>query len=216
MEYMWRKYLKERQLPTVLSQTSFLNTSKQILEQYYDAEKDGFIGITNPSIQTVDKFHRFWIDRISLDSSNETLSEYEIGELAALYREDTKDKRMTEWLMLDLIRFYHDDIQIIDNKYIQGIYCSLWNKKQELCDFFGHMALSDTISFYDAYTIYLSRKKRHVVSKSYFEKYICCELAFDDGCILHMDEQYKDMTKNDDIKKSNESKRSNSVSIAFP
>jgi hypothetical protein len=222
MEYMWRKYLKDRQYPSVLSIPVFLSTSKQILETYYDATRDGFVGITNPSIHTVDKFNRFWSQHISLDSLDPLL-EYEIGELAALYREDTKDKRMTESQMLDLIRFYHEDIQIVDNKHVQGIYCSLWNKKQELCDFFSYIELVDQVSFYDAYTIYLSRKNRRVVSKAYFEKYICCEMPnFDseNGCILFTrSEQYKDSSQIDNIKtvaETNESECVDSVPISFP
>ena len=218
MEYMWRKYLKDRQYPSVLSIPMFLSTSKQILETYYDAEMDGFVGITNPSIHTVDKFHRFWAQHVSLDSL-EPLFEYEIGELAALYREDTKDKRMTESQMLDLIRFYHEEIQIVDNKHVQGIYCSLWNKKQELSEFFSNAELGDQVSFYDAYTIYLRDKKRRVVSKAYFEKYICGELAFEDGCILNAVEQYKDSSQIDNIKTVatiNEPERVDSVPISFP
>jgi hypothetical protein len=197
MEYMWRKYLKERQYPTVLSQAVFLTALKSIFEFYYDATDDVFSGIVNPSIQTVEKFQRFWSERLTVDlSSANPLMEYEIGELTALYREDTKDRRMNDSQMLDLIRFYYPDVQIVDNKYIQGVCCDSWNKQEELAAFFEPFFREDRssiISFYDAYRIYVSRvdteapgKRRRVISKAYFEKYICCELGefvSTEGCV---------------------------------
>ena len=197
MEYMWRKYLKERQYPTVLSQAVFLTALKSIFEFYYDATDDVFSGIVNPSIQTVEKFQRFWSEHLTVDlSSANPLMEYEIGELTALYREDTKDRRMNDSQMLDLIRFYYPDVQIVDNKYIQGVCCDSWNKQEELAAFFEPFFREDRssiISFYDAYRIYVSRvdaevpgKRRRVISKAYFEKYICCELGefvSTEGCV---------------------------------
>jgi hypothetical protein len=217
MEYMWRKYLKERQYPTVLSQAVFLNALKSIFEFYYDAENEVFAGITNPSIQTVEKFQRFWGEHLTVDlSSANPLMEYEIGELTALYREETKDKRMNESQMLDLIRFYYPDVQITDNKYIQGVCCDSWNKQEELAVFFTHFCREGIVSFYDAYTIYLREKRRRVASKAYFEKYICCELAefiSADGCLIwSRGEQYKDYTKT----LPNEPESADGLQLALP
>lgn len=223
MEYLWRKYLKDRQFPTVLGQTAFLTAVIELLSAQYDEGRRIFCGITSPYLQTIERFQRFLEQSVRLELASEddpTLLEYEIGELTAIYREASGDKRMTEPQMLDLIRFYHPEILIIDNKYIQGIYCSRWNKKQELDSFFEELLNEPVqLSFYDAYTVYLekNRANHHIISKSYFEKYICCVLTDRirvDG--LLEGRQYKDCGQMDDIKTENESECADSVSISVP
>jgi hypothetical protein len=232
MEYLWRKYLKDRQFPTVLGQSTFLTTIVELLPSHYDEEARVFNGITNPSVYTIEKFQRFWKECMSKDDAES--SEYEIGELTSIYRLDqrgqTKTLQMTETQMLDLIRFYNPDIQITDNKYIHGVYCNLWDKRGELDAFFETLYWKLTpgpiqISFYDAYTIYLSDKDRRSrpVSKSYFEKYICVALADfvgQDGCTIEGDfivssEPHKERTNIDDIQ-HDEYKCVDRVPVAFP
>ena len=84
---------------------------------------------------------------------------------------------------LNILRFYFPDIEIIANKYILNIECSLWDKcadivttlddakiffqkEKEECD-------DKTISFDDLYKFYLKKKKGEItMSKSYFEKFL--------------------------------------------
>ena len=220
MEYLWRKYLKEKQYPAILSPQSFLSTSKDMLADHYDKTRNMFVGITSPSIQSVEKFQRFWVECVSVSTDKAPLLEYEIGELSTLYREAMGDKRMNESQLMDLVQFYHPEISVLDRKYVQGIDCKLWNKPVELREFFATIADSSQISFYDAYTIYLNQKKdggsNRIISKSYFEKYICSEMGDRvDGCMIFADEQHKGFMENDLIEElaTNESESIDSLSM---
>ena len=175
MEYLWRKYLKERQYPTILGQSAFLTATTSLYSIYYDEQNKIFKGLTSPSIQSIEKYQRFWNDHICVEFDETGLFEYEIEELVQIYREATGDKRMTETQMIDLIRFYNPDIQILDNKYVLNVFSDLWNKKQDLAGFFQkwffpeddtftkmtnspELALiphvsPEYFSFYDAYTV---------------------------------------------------------------
>lgn len=196
MEYLWRKYLRDRQFPSVLGPPTVIN---MIIERLpvtnYDPERRHFIGVSSPYLLTIERFLRFWEECVVDDFPGidaDALDEYEIDEIAAMYREWSGGAfRMTDVQMTDLIRFYKK-VEILDNKYVQGIRCSLWDKRRELECFFAHLREiwndgredengNNTLSFYDAYNTYKSKWKpeyggsasssRLIISKPYFEKY---------------------------------------------
>jgi hypothetical protein len=92
--------------------------------------------------------------------------------------------RISDAQMLDLIRTYRPTTNVRDEKYVNGILCSLWNKAEELDKFFMEF-ISDTqrsgepqifISIYDAYAKYQDKMrnipKKQIIGKMYFEKYV--------------------------------------------
>lgn len=178
MEYLWKKYLKEHQFPAVLGPQGFLSA---IIEHYpdkYDSESSCFRGLSSSHSGVIERFHRFWRECIVVDKT-EPLAEYEIDELVMMYRQwssstdcrNTSDSklneniRITDSQMLDLIRFYLD-VDVIDNKFVQGIKSDLWDKQSDLKVFFLELRQNseedgeDSISFYDAYSKYQRFCKR--------------------------------------------------------
>ena len=89
---------------------------------------------------------------------------------------------------MEILKYYHPDIEIVDDKYIYKRRCTLWDKDMDIESALSslketNMEDNDTISLYDAYTFYCSFQtmgtsqeerpnKNFLVSKSYFEKYI--------------------------------------------
>ena len=207
MEYLWRKYLKERQFPAVLGSQAFLSAAAEHFSDKYDASANCFRGLVSSHSGVIDKFQRFWKECVVPDKTD-PLAEYEVDELVTLYRHWSMTAPLanspetaasiTESQMLELIRFYQD-VEIIDNKFVQGVKSGLWDKQQDLRVFFSEfckVAESEEVSFYDAYSAYQSFCKSpsngdvdnrrvnagdvcfkngpssRIISKKYFESYI--------------------------------------------
>ena len=181
MEYLWKKYLKEHQFPAVLGAQGFLSALTEAFPGKYDKDSSSFVGFSSSHSGMIDRFQRFWADCIVVDESD-TLAEYEIDELVMMYREHYLAKlpsqenqsiserriaqadqpnvsRITDAQMLDLIRFY-TEVEIIDNKFVQGVKSAVWDKQEELKLFFVELVRfaeendDRSISFYDAYLKY--------------------------------------------------------------
>ena len=130
----------------------------------------------------------FWNTTMKATSSG---NDYEVDELCTLFQKFVKvnaDKcvtngRILEDDILNILRYYLSDIEIIGNKYVLNIDCTLWNKGQDIL-----LLLEDakvyfkqekvdcddkTISFDDLYKHYLRKKDREfTMAKTYFEKFI--------------------------------------------
>ena len=100
-----------------------------------------------------------------------------------------------------IIHYFYQNIDIIENKYITNIKCSLWNKEDDInehLNYFKNMSSdkqnkkndlkNDTylISFDDLYQKYrtyfrsksiVEKKQIFIVSKQYFEKYLLINLS---------------------------------------
>ncbi len=108
----------------------------------------------------VQNFKDFWTKYIYSDEGN-----YEINELFTLFIEQYNVKNIHENNMYDLIHYYYPEIKIED-KFIQNIGCTLWNKKRDVLDFLEKHN-KDDISM-NLYSIYCSEYKDRRVSKNYF------------------------------------------------
>lgn len=188
LQYIWKRYLSDECIPSVV----YTNTLKNMLSDKYKYEEksDSFINITSRFIPLVSDFMLFWTNTVS-KSSKPIGNDYEVDELCSLFYKYVKDNssmfstagKIVEDDILNILRFYFPDIEIIANKYILNIECSLWDKcsdivttlddaktffqkEKEYCD-------DKTISFDDLYKFYLKKKKGEItMSKSYFEKFL--------------------------------------------
>jgi hypothetical protein len=144
----------------------------------YDEASDSFLNITSKYLPMISKFLHFWEDHIHLSTDGFT-NELEISELYALYNLSIT---MKEHDILKLVKHFYPEIVIIENKYILGIECDLWNKQtdiQELIEWYKHNKPVDIVSIdemYEKYTNQLSGTEKRISSKRYFEKYIRYEL----------------------------------------
>ena len=78
---------------------------------------------------------------------------------------------------MDLIHHFYPDVIIVDNKFIQQVKCSLWDKRSDVINSIESFKLKcseqedeRTKSLNDAYEYYLSLKNTINASKRYFER----------------------------------------------
>ena len=183
MVFLWKNYLNEQNIPNII----FYSTLKNILkEKYkYDEVLDNYLDITSAYLPLVAKFIKFWDTTITLsENESEWGAELEVDELLILFKQFNNGKNnlllnlnLTETLLLDLIHHFYPDISILDNKFIQHVKCSLWEKRNEVLNSLELFKLKCseqeellTKSLNDAYEYYTSAKNSLNVSKRYFER----------------------------------------------
>jgi hypothetical protein len=172
MQYLWKLFLSSQNLPAIM----FQQTLKECLCKKLSirvSEPDIFYGVFSEYLPIVHKFMQFWEDNIIID---DTESDFEIEELSQLFRRWCRNSSvhsLTDYTIIDLILYYHPEVEIYQEKYIQKIRCILWDKqldihiamgamKAEIDDTINSSILSNyednsdicNISIYDAYTYY--------------------------------------------------------------
>ena len=178
IHYIWKLYLSNLNLPN----TIYNNTLKTLLKDHftYDEETDAFSNITSKYLPRVSSFLLFWDKTIS-NSQNDEL---EIDELCALFK-SYLSTHSSDIELLKIIRHFYPHIEIIENKYVLNIKCSLWdksvmiNKALDLIKGDSNITSNGIMSFddiYSYYTKYCADNNENIVSKGYFENYICVKL----------------------------------------
>ena len=128
-------------------------------------------------------FKEFWNQKITHNYAID--DSYEISEIHDLFGEwivKTKNKPhvFSENDVLYIIKFICNDIKIVNDKNVENIICSLWNKKESLFDVLPKLLKNKQLNYditivnaYKAYVKYVNKDGyKNVVSKRYFEKYI--------------------------------------------
>lgn len=194
MHYLWKLYLYNNNIPN----TIYSNNLKDILKQHITFNEENndinFINITSKYLPNVSSFLSFWNKYITIESSNDFDDEYEVEEIYSLYKLIEKNNQITDEDIIKIISHYFSHIEIIDNKYITNIYCSLWNKKQDIIKMLEHYretnknksdseVLISIDELYESYKSYykalslLEKTIYNIVGKNYFEKFILYYLS---------------------------------------
>ena len=189
MQYIWKLFISRFSLPSAI----YLNQLKTSLKERYsfDESSDTFFNVTSKYLPCVQDFIQFWENTISLSSCE---TEFELDELCTFFKKWTTEKSdvslsngtISESDVLKILNHFFPSIEVVDNKYILGISCSMWNKNEDI----QHSLLSlkvhyntksmfednhTLIAFDEAYDFYFQKNKptnKYIVSKRYFEKYL--------------------------------------------
>lgn len=185
MIFLWKKFLKEKDLPNII----FYENLKTLFKKKWDynEEEDCFLNATSMHLPMVATFNKFWDTTISEDTNGDDY-DLEVDELSSLYKKwqtrssstsssTSNNVTISDSMLIELIHHFHPDITIEDDKYILHIKCSLWDKRKEIIDSLELFKLknneSSVKSLYEAYEFYSldnREKNRYVSSKRYFEK----------------------------------------------
>jgi len=175
MIYLWKKFLEERSVPSIMFHGTLKAMFKNKLE--YDDKEDSFMNVTSVNLPLVASFMQFWETTITEDEAE---LDIEIDELSTVFKmwAGKAFANATDALLIELIRHFYPDIVIEEDKFVLNIKCSLWDKRQEVLnslDLFKLTCLEteETAlqSLYGAYQFYSTQNKADcVVSKCYFEK----------------------------------------------
>ena len=194
MHYIWKIYLHNMKIPTFL----YTNTLQQLLLSKLNHEISQnneifFRNITSKYLPNVSSFLTFWNENITI-LPNETHFEcdydYEVIEILQLYKNSNyKTGVLNCKNLIRLINHYfYPNVEIIDDKYIKNIKCSLWNKENEISDFLNsykyiflknfNMNLNNCISIDKLYDTYKKQveNKNFIIGYDYFKKFVYSQL----------------------------------------
>ena len=176
MHYLWKNFLILNKLPSIFYAQNLKN--KLIKRLNYDNVKDRYENITSKYLPKVSSFIKFWYDNIIIDSDG-VCNEYEISELITILKKNKIN--LSESDLLNIIQHFFPEVNIVDDRYVLGIRCSLWDKQtpinNSIIQYYNQNSNSindeNLISFDELYNIYLLSIERSLAcSKDYFYKYI--------------------------------------------
>ena len=194
LHFIWKLYLHNSNLPNMI----YSNTLKTILKSKYkyDEVNDSFINITSKYLPIQSDFIHFWENSVKVCSEKTFINELEIDELCSLFKSwsKTTDNLLTngnisEENVIKILKHFFPDVEIIEDKYVLNVSCSLWDKHKDIQTSFQYIKhqikennLSTMlISFDEAYNYYYKfcniNSCSLIVSKRYFEKYLTYKLS---------------------------------------
>ena len=156
-----------------------------------------FTNVTSKYLPNVSSFLSFWEKHIQITNGMNDNDEYEIDELATLYKNTDKKINVTDTHIINMIsHFFSPQVEVINNKYISNIRCNLWLKDNDVNDFLESYKFDiingvtnitdDIISFDYLYTTYktwakaisvVEQRNQMIVSKQFFEKILKHQLS---------------------------------------
>ena len=191
MYFLWKIYLKNRNIPNTVLKTEFEEIIKSKLENINNIFKN----CQSNFLANVKIFKKFWSETIQRDFNNEI----EISELHTLMIKWISDNNkssnnFSEENLQDMIEYFYDDIGIGNDKFLSGIKCNLWDKLGDMKEAFDNKfnkKFDKNLKIYDAYVMYCkyanNNGKLLTVSKSYFYNFlenIVPNNFIQNGCIL--------------------------------
>lgn len=155
--FLWKLYVKENNYVNMFQKTLLHDLSQTL---FYQAPY--FMNMTSMKMPYVQKFIHFWNKYMYEDKTEKLL---ELTEISALFMEtNPKYSDMNEQKIKDILQYYYPDTTIYENRYVNHIGCSLWNKKEELKPFLG---------IDPDYRTYAESGLKRKVSKQYFMETLC-------------------------------------------
>jgi hypothetical protein len=194
LHFIWKLYLHNFNLPNMI----YSNTLKTILKSKYnyDETTDSFINITSKYLPIQSDFIHFWENTINIYTEQTFINELEIDELCSLFKMWSKSSdnlltngNISEENVIKILKHFFPNVEIIEDKYLLNISCSLWDKLKDIQRSFHYIKqqikennlTTMLISFDDAYNYYYKfcniKSYKFIVSKRYFEKYLTHKLT---------------------------------------
>lgn len=195
IHYIWKLYLSSISIPNMIYSTHLQSLLLNKLETIDDNGTLIFTHITSKYLPTVSSFLSFWDKYIIITDDNNSDDEYEIDELMTLYKNsEQRNSQVSDINMINMIcHYFSPQVEIIDNKYITNIKCTLWSKQDDINEFLESykfklltMEIQDLISFDELYNGYrgyfkakglINQKSYPIVSKQFFEKILNNQLS---------------------------------------
>jgi hypothetical protein len=203
VHFIWKQFISSLSLPNMIYSYTLKNLLKENFS--YEESSDSFINITSKYLPIESDFIKFWKKTIIINTdeqndlthnlnSNLNLEEEEIevDELCMLFKNWVKQQNeevllssgnISEENVLKILKHFFPSIEIIEDKYILNISCTMWNKTKDIIKSLNFIKnelnkkeFIALISFDDAYNYYVkfcnSKSYKFIISKRYFEKYL--------------------------------------------
>jgi hypothetical protein len=199
IHFVWKQFLSNSNFPNVI----YSNTLKNLFKTKYPyhEESDSFCGITSKHVPIYSDFIKFWETTVTTSNSETDAifdNEIEIDELCSLFKhwvkQNTEDilclsnGNISEENILKILKHFFPSVEIIEEKFVLNVTCSVWNKITDINSSFIYIKENieneknlTLISFDDIYNYYYNfcnnNSVKFIVSKRYFEKYLYYKLS---------------------------------------
>jgi hypothetical protein len=174
--FLWKKFTYEKDIfvNSFASYNEFLSELFNYLNVNYDKDNNNNIlnGYYSFDLPYVDDFKMFWNNNF-YDCDEET--NLEMNEILFLYNKYGKNKKqnLNETLIKLILQCFYSKQEVIDNKFINGVKCKLWDKKKEIVLFIEKFNINVEDNLNAIYKKYVSMTKcEYRISKIYFQTYI--------------------------------------------
>lgn len=129
---------------------------------------NGFYSLESPYLEC---FRLFWSDNFKHCTDE---SDLELTEILFIYNKFSKVRKnfLSETMINIIIQCFFPEIEVVENKKIHHLKCSLWDKKKEIDTFLKTSGSSTSDNINNMYKKYISTKTDYRISKIYFQKYI--------------------------------------------
>jgi hypothetical protein len=200
IHYIWKLYLSSINLPNMM----YSNNLKTLLKERLSFTENTtisisvlsdiiFTNVTSKFLPSVSTFLSFWDKHIIISgpSSEHYDDEYEIDEIASLYKLTNKttvnisDKEMIKMIC----HYFYPQVEVIDNKYVTNIRCNLWSKHDDINDMLNSYKLEKNILLVDETTL-ISFDELYQNYKSYIQAIILVEKSFHPIVSKHFFEKF--------------------------
>lgn len=178
MIFIWKKYLSENRLPSVIFHSALKELLKSRLE--YNEAQDVFVGVTSPYVPMVAAFLKFW-DTTIVDDPQAQDEELETDELRTLFRHWAREHSVplgcADPCLLELIHHFYPDVHVEDGRVLVDLRCRIWDKQGVVRDavdlYLASAEEGTTLTLSAAYSCYVQRPSdiRARVGKRFFEKH---------------------------------------------
>jgi hypothetical protein len=134
MQYLWKQFLTDNDLPSVIFLHGLKTMLIQRLSNQYNADLDSYMGVCSTFLPAINTFLNFWNETM-VDEDLET--DLEIEEIIILFRKwceinNEMVSQLTDKQMLDLISYYYPTIEVERDKYITHVRCTMWDKQMDI------------------------------------------------------------------------------------
>lgn len=220
IHFIWKQFCSDMFLPNMIYSNTLKNMVKELKKEDYNEEQDCLMNHTSKYLPIESDFIKFWENNMTSCIINEeagiattTWDELEIEEISMLFKYWVKKQNqgnqnqtqsqgqsvllsngnISEENILKILKHFFPNTTILDEKYVIGICCILWNKPNDILsslEFIKQQMQSQQnlalISLNDAYNYYVkfanlnlnlnlnnhNSTQKFIVSKLYFEKYL--------------------------------------------
>lgn len=188
LQYLWKHFLNSKKLPMIIFQTNLKQELTKALAANYMEDSDTFNGVFSKFMPEIQNFTQFWDENMVEDANEHGLEVEEIRRMFYKWGNNS----ITDEQIIDLIQYFYPNVIVENDKYIQEIRCSLWDKQKSIKNVFDEIKSEwpdkeNDLSIYDAYLYYCKRYKKRkvngasdlglIVHKSYFEDYVVRHFA---------------------------------------
>lgn len=155
------------------SYNDFVSSLFEFLKCEYDKSNANNVlpGYYSFELPYIDEFKKFWTSHFSY---SETETNFELNEILYLYNKYNKSRKnnMNETLIKLVIQSFYSNFEVFENKFVNKLKCSLWNKKEEIESFLNENNIDITNNINVIYKKYISTKTEYRVSKVYFQNHV--------------------------------------------